>query len=477
MPSFRRKLAQLNRGPRESQAAPDRHRSDRSPDSRPLAPPPEAPSPRADAARGDPGGEGAGGHLDRLRARLAVALRRESADKGPAMNATCHDPDYRLATTAQDSPWGPYQAIRAAHPPTDSVGVTTLTKALQASPALLSLLGLTPQIARCDLAGALYLDTETTGLGTGTGNLPFLVGLCWYEPAAGHFVLEQLYLRDPDDEVALLERVRERIAMCELIVSYNGKSFDMPVLRNRLVMNRRPPLPARPQLDLLHLVRRVHARRSWPKSLTVVEQEVLGYGRGPDVAGAEVAERYLHFLRTGSEEGLDAVVDHNASDVLSLVGLVGLYGEKLDTPHESPAPPGPSRVEAGPHREPPELTAMARVMRRAGALDAARQVAELAVQRGAGPEGLRVRGEIAKARGDKQQALEDFEAYAEQVSDPFVRLELAKLYEHFMGAPQQALEVVELGTAENEAKDEHRQARLRRKVASRQAKHLPGGHR
>jgi len=427
--------------------------------------------------------EGAGGHLDRLRARLAVALRRESTGKAPAaagdapgMTAAHHDPDYRLATKDYVTPWGPYHAIRVCHGPTHPVGVTTLTKALQASPEVLSLLGLTPAVACCELAGALYLDTETTGLGTGTGNLAFLVGLCWYEPGRGQFVLEQLFLRDPDDEVALLERVRERIATCELIVSYNGKSFDMPVLRNRLVMNRLLPLPSRPELDLLHLVRRVHARRSWRKSLTVVEHEVLGYGRGPDVAGEEVAERYLHYLRTGAEAGLDAVVAHNASDVLSLVALVGLYGEELDGTHTAHALPAPSQAQAGPHREPIELTAMARVMRRAGALDTAQEVAELAVQRGAGAEGLRVRGEIAKARGDKQQALEDYEAYAEQVSDPFVRLELAKLYEHFMRAPQRALEVVELGTAENEADDEHRQARLRRKVAALQAKPVTNGN-
>ncbi len=425
-------------------------------------------------------------HLDRLRARLALALNRGTgeqgkdrrADSGRSVGCTNGDSDGKLPATEEPTPWGPCHTIGRTYGGDHCVGLTTLGHALEANPTLLSLLGLTPAVARCTMAGALYLDTETTGLGTGTGNLPFLVGLSWLDRRANHFVLEQVFLRDPDDEVAMLERVRERVQACELIVSYNGKSFDMPVLRNRLVMNQLEPLPERPELDLLHLVRRVHSRRTWRKTLTVVEREVLDHRRGPDIAGEEVAQRYLHYLRTGAEGGLSAVVAHNASDVLSLIALVGLYGEPLDWQKQDVTPPSQSadQIASRPttHRGAVELAAMARVMKRAGDLDAALGVADLAVQRGAGPEGLRTRAQIAKARGDRQQAVDDFEAYALQVSDPYVRLELAKLYEHFLRAPSRALQVVQLGTAEDGPQDAHRRARLLRKASAKAESGAPG---
>jgi hypothetical protein len=229
------------------------------------------------------------------------------------------------------------------------------------------------------------------------------------------------------------------------VVSYNGKSFDLPVLRGRCVMNRLAPLPERPQLDLLHLARRVHRHRPWPKKLGRLEAEVLGFRRDGDIDGQEVAERYLHYLRTADERGLEEVMLHNARDVLSLAALTGLYGEPLDLPAS-------------------ELASIARVVRRAGDLERARQIAELAVERGAGVSGLRARAEIAKARGDKRQALTDFEALAQQVGDADVRLELAKLYEHFLKQPGRALSVVELGTGECSEAWEHRRARLARKL-------------
>ena len=88
----------------------------------------------------------------------------------------------------------------------------------------------------------------------------------------------------------------------------------------------------------------------------------------------------------------------------------------------------------------------------------------MAVSRGAGPEGLRIRGEIAKARGDRQRALEDFEALAGTVDDAAARLELVKLYEHFVKEPKRALDVLALGTGERPEAAERRRARLDRKM-------------
>ena len=99
----------------------------------------------------------------------------------------------------------------------------------------------------------------------------------------------------------------------------------------------------------------------------------------PDIDGFEVSQRYHHFLRSGDEEALFQVVEHNAWDVVSMAALVALYGEPLTTLHDH------------------DLVELARTLKRARAWDQARHVAELAVRRAGTPEAYRVRGEIAKS--------------------------------------------------------------------------------
>jgi hypothetical protein len=211
-------------------------------------------------------------------------------------------------------------------------------------------------------------------------------------------------------------------------------------------MNRLPPMPSRPHLDLLHIGRRLHRTRLGACKLTTLESDVLGFVRGPDIDGGDIAARYGHFLRTGHEESLRAVVEHNAYDVMSMAALMALYGEPLSTLHDA------------------DLIGLARTFKRAGALERADQAAHAAVERGAGPGALRVRGEVAKARGDRARALRDFEASSADLVDPALYLELAKLYEHHVKEPLRALEFVELGTGETPEASARRRARLQRKI-------------
>jgi hypothetical protein len=334
------------------------------------------------------------------------------------------------------------------------VGRAPLVAARDADPAMLALLALDPALAGCDLRRALFLDTETTGLAGGTGTVPFLVGLAWFDPSPaadppheGGFVVEQLLLRRLGEEAPILRRLSERIAEASVIVTYNGKAFDMPLLRTRYVMNRLPPPPEPPHLDLVHVARRVHRSRLRTRTLIALEHEVLGRVRVGDVAGGDIVAVYAHFLRTGDEEALLGVVEHNEADVLAMVALVGLYGEPLGS------------LDAT------DLADAAATLRRAGALDRAAEMADAAVARGGGATARRTRGDIAKARGDKVRALSDYEALAAEVDDPAVRLELAKLYEHHVRAFARALDVVTLGTGEAEPALDRRLARLRKKLA------------
>jgi uncharacterized protein YprB with RNaseH-like and TPR domain len=325
------------------------------------------------------------------------------------------------------------------------IGCFPVDAALKASAHFWALLGLDPGLALSKPERALFLDTETTGLGAGAGILAFLVGLAWFDEQQ-NLILEQLLLRSPAEESAQLQVLAERIAASSVIVTFNGKSFDWPLLASRFVMNRLEiPTIAR-HLDLLHVARRLHKPRLDRVNLRALEVEVLALDRGPDIDGAEIGPRYHHFLRTFDEEALRPVIDHNAVDVLSMVALAGLYGEPLE------------RIDAG------DLVPLGKVLRRARDLDRARDVVERALQQEGGADALRLRAELAKARGDRDGALADFEALCETVDDPSVRLELAKLYEHHAKHPLRALELLEQGTGESTEAAERRRIRLRRKL-------------
>lgn len=433
------------------------------PRAKPLAPPPLPAAPPT---------------LDDLRDRIARIIARSPA---PAPRA---DPaGGELPFVVEHSEHGVRYVYRARALPAARVGRVPLVSALHADPAMLALLALDPALAACDLRRALFLDTETTGLAGGTGTVPFLIGLAWFDADANAFVLEQLLLRRLGEETPMLTLLAERLAAASVIVTYNGKAFDWPLLRTRYIMNRLPVPAVPPHLDLVHVARRIHRARLKSRTLIAIEHSVLGRVRIGDVPGGEIVACYAHFLRTGDEAALIGVVEHNAADVLAMVALVGLYGEPLgdcaDTPDEDEAEgeagaAGSADADAAPRPaayvpvglEGADLACAAAVLRRAGALDRAAALAEEAVARGGGPEAHRVRGDIAKARGDKVRALADYEALAAEVDDPAVRLELCKLYEHHVRAFQPALDLLERGTGEGDEATGKRRSRLLRKLSA-----------
>jgi uncharacterized protein len=415
----------------------------------PRAPEPVGAEPRVGAAepaeataRPGAGPEGHAETLATLRAKMAEILGRPAPPPRPPADPA--ETDLPFVRTA--GPHGVLCQRREALRPSHHVGRIPVEAARDAAPELLALLALEPALAEIDPRAVLFLDTETTGLGGGAGTLAFLVGLAGFD-AEGRLVIEQLFLRSPGEEAPLLGRVAERIAAASALVTFNGKSFDMPLLEGRYVMNRMPRPPARPHLDLVHVARRLHRSRLGACTLKAVEAGVLGFVRDQDIDGGDVAPRYAHFLRTGDALALQAVVDHNFWDVVSLAALVGLYGEPLG-------------LLAG-----EDLVGLAVTLQRARALDRAAEVAEAAVLRGGGMRAVHARGRIAKARGDRERALADFECLAAGVDDPGARLELAKLYEHHVKDPRRALELCERGTGETEAALTRRRERLARKIA------------
>jgi uncharacterized protein YprB with RNaseH-like and TPR domain len=384
------------------------------------------------------------GLLADLRSRIETVLARTSqvSRLAPPPVDTVD-----LPFVTESTALGPLHTRSQRLSPAHRTGRASLAPARDASAEVLALLALDPVLAACDPRGALYLDTETTGLAGGAGTVAFLVGLAWWD--GGSLVLEQVLVRALGEEAPMLERVRERLAAASMLVTFNGKSFDMPLLRTRFVMARRDAPPSPPHLDLLHVARRVHGKRlAQGCRLVTIERDVLGFERQDDVESGDVSACYLHFLRTGDARSLLGVIEHNAWDVVAMAAMVGLYGEPLH---------GGLLAE--------DIVGVARTMCRAGALERAREAAEVAVERSSTPVSLRARADIAKARGDRARALADFETLASAVDDPSVRLELAKLYEHWKREPGQALAWTERGTGESAEGSRRRAERLARKSA------------
>jgi len=171
---------------------------------------------------------------------------------------------------------------------------------------------------------ALFLDIEATGLDHGAGTCAFLVGLGYFR--GEDFIVEQLFLRNFDEEMALLQLLTDRVEEFPFLVSFNGKSYDLTVLQSRLILHRfytrgECELKLHPHLDLLHLSRNLY-KACWSNTrLQTLERERLGFSRQDDIPGSLVPSMWYHFLRTGEVPPVKAVLDHNLWDVLSMVTL------------------------------------------------------------------------------------------------------------------------------------------------------------
>jgi hypothetical protein len=165
-------------------------------------------------------------------------------------------------------------------------------------------------------APLLCLDTETTGLGTAAGTVAFLIGLARWEDDRLRPL--QLALPDHSEEGALLEALRAETPRNAWLVTYNGRSFDWPLLETRFRMNRERPPAVEDHLDLLLLVRRLFRHRLPDARLQTVERHLLRRHRAPDIPASEIPAVYHSFLRGGPVGPLRVVARHNAEDVVTL---------------------------------------------------------------------------------------------------------------------------------------------------------------
>lgn len=176
--------------------------------------------------------------------------------------------------------------------------------------------------------GLRFYDTETTGLGTGAGTFPFLHAIGQIEE--DEWVIHQYFLDDFSEEPALLEAVmRRHFAEGSICVHFNGKSFDWPLLQNRLTLHGILPTYDVPQWDLLHPSRRLWRRKFQRVNLGTLEEQVMGVVRREDLPGKEAPARYFSYIRDGDVGGIAPVLNHNAADISALLGLTVVLADVL----------------------------------------------------------------------------------------------------------------------------------------------------
>jgi len=294
--------------------------------------------------------------------------------------------------------------------------------------------------------GWRFIDTETSGLAGGTGTWAFVVGIAQLQGT--ELWIHQYLLLELDAERAMMARVQAELAAADPLISYNGKTFDLPLLETRLRLNGLPGLlDRRPHLDLLYPVRRAFARR-WPDCrLASCEQRLLGVERDDDLPGAEAPAAWLDWLREGDPTRLGAVLRHNRLDLHSLAALL----------------PALLEVQQQPQRYDADLLSLARHLERCGQAPAAERLLETACT-SRDPGVALTLARLKRRRGAWPEAVRIWEQLAAE-GEISALVELAKYQEHQRGNLAAALAFAER-LPETDA-HAHRRARLRRRLALR----------
>ena len=277
------------------------------------------------------------------------------------------------------------------------------------------------RIAELPISKFAFLDTETSGVSGGTGTYAFLVGAARF--VDDKFVLQQFFLRDPSEEPAMLEALIDFLAPCEGLVTFNGKSFDTPLLVTRYSLHRIPvPFKNYAHIDLLPLARRLWRDRLPSRALKYLEEHVLGFTRtSEEVPGYEIPWLYFDYLRTGDASPLGGVFYHNAMDVVAMAALLGHVSELLADPYNGSVQHGL------------DFIALGKLFEDLGHWDEAAHLFERGLELGLAEADFGVAVKrlsiLQKKRGDMDHALGLWEA-ASQKGHVYAHIELAKYYEH-----------------------------------------------
>ncbi|MCR5296811.1 MAG: ribonuclease H-like domain-containing protein [Clostridiales bacterium] len=278
----------------------------------------------------------------------------------------------------------------------------------------------------------LYLDTETTGLG-GSGTVAFLVGMGFLTDQG--FEVHQFLMRDYPEEPYLLKHVAAGLGRFDVLCTFNGTTFDVPLLEGRFLMNRmdRSCLDL-PHLDLLHMCRRLWKLRLGRCNLGRLEEVILGKPRTDDLPGSEVPQRYFTYLKTKQVSLLDDILKHNAQDIASLCVLLNHMADLYRHPEKI--------------RFSEDVYSMGRALERLDKTESARQCYRLARRGRAGDLAGAALAVSYRRTGEREQAAQVWrEMIREHRGGTTPYVELAKYEEHVRRNIPAALELTEKAMA------------------------------
>jgi uncharacterized protein YprB with RNaseH-like and TPR domain len=277
-------------------------------------------------------------------------------------------------------------------------------------------------VSACHPSRWAFLDTETTGL-AGPGTYAFLIGVGRVTEKGFH--VRQFFMREYGEELSLLHAIADHLAQFDVLITYNGKTYDEPLIESRYRMAGSPsPFERLQHVDILFGARRLWKLRFDTCRLVELESQVLGFEREGDVPGELIPYLYFEYLRRREAFRLAPVFHHNAMDILTLACLTAIVPRAFHAP-------GEARLEHG-----AEMVGLARWLRKADRYEDAITLFRQAVDRGLQDDLLfRTLWDIAlleKKQGRELASLEIMRELAES-RNPF-RLpaleELAKFYEH-----------------------------------------------
>lgn len=311
----------------------------------------------------------------------------------------------------------------------------------------------------------LFLDTETTGL-AGAGTLAFMVGVAFFEGDA--FVVRQFFLRDHGDEPAMLLLLADLLAVRPGLITFNGRTFDLPLLDNRYWMNRMEPpggeLRSLPHIDLLMPSRRLWRSRIGSCALGHLEQQLLGLRRSQaDVSGWLIPSLYYDYLRTGDGREMVRVFYHNEMDMVSMATLATQVIRLFEQPEAVDFPE--------------DLISLAKWQAQLGLLAEAEQNLRLATDLDLPlaryHDALYILATLLKRQQRRAEAAQLWQQIAVTSLDSVAaHVELAKYYEWQKGDldealawTQQALSLLDSSATELRQELEHRRRRLEQKVS------------
>lgn len=297
-----------------------------------------------------------------------------------------------------------------------------------------------------------FLDTETTGLAGGSGTVAFLVGIGVIAPDG--FRLKQYFLREPAEEASMLSALAGDLAGFDVLITYNGKSFDVPLLETRFVMNRRKaPFSRLKHIDLLYGARRLWRLKLDSCRLQELEKRILGHERVGDVGGAFIPNLYFDYLRNGDAGPLEPVLFHNAIDILSLACLTAIVPQAIREP---------GRLKHG-----EELAGLARWFANEDRMEEAASLMQLALKKPMSDalvwETLWRLGQIERKLGRHDAALANWSELS-TVANPYQAQALERLAMHYERREKNAALALEFTLAalaiERTPELEKREARL-----------------